>query len=272
MSFNPDGIDEESPMSQDATAVVGGNLLTTDAESLKSMKPEDLLKFTTELIEQIQSLQQSPEATRAARARCLADKLRDVLEAKHNSAEAKWQASRYIVNLIMSETMFENMPSGPRACMRDLVKSEINGGKLPQFRLSVGSRDNLFCIIANANTDNTYGFYMKSDQYLQHAGVFLELDEDTGALMFREDKPSMLGVTFGPEDGEKLLVIEAGDDEAGPVSGPQEKGVCKSEMRTFGGLPGVWRGGSHPKRWQTSPGAAPQCMGRGSGYPIRSIF
>ena len=43
-------------------------------------------------------------------------------------------------------------------------------------------------------------------------------------------------------------------------------------MRTFGGLPGVWRGGSHPKRWQTPAGTVPRAIGRGPGYPIRSIF
>ena len=44
------------------------------------------------------------------------------------------------------------------------------------------------------------------------------------------------------------------------------------EMRTFGGLPGVWRGGSHPKRWQTSPDTVSAVIGRGSGSPIRRIF
>jgi hypothetical protein len=48
--------------------------------------------------------------------------------------------------------------------------------------------------------------------------------------------------------------------------------VVSAEKRTFGGLPGVWRGGSHPKRWQTSPDTVSRVIGRGSGYPIRSIF
>ena len=43
-------------------------------------------------------------------------------------------------------------------------------------------------------------------------------------------------------------------------------------MRAFGGLSGVWRGGSHPKWWQTPPGPGPRAIGRGPGYPIRSIF
>ena len=180
MSFNPEGIDEESPMSQEATAVVGGDLLTTDAESLKKMKPGDLLKFTTELLGQIGSQLQSPEATRAARARRLADQLRGVLATKNFSAEAKWKASRYIVKLIMDETMFENVPSGPRASMRRLVKMEIKGGNLPMFRLSVGSTHDLFCIVPNATTDDTYGFHMRENQYHLHAGTFFELDDNTG--------------------------------------------------------------------------------------------
>ena len=46
----------------------------------------------------------------------------------------------------------------------------------------------------------------------------------------------------------------------------------KAEKRTFGGSPGVWRGGSHPKRWQTSPDTVSAVIGRGSGSPIRRIF
>ena len=50
------------------------------------------------------------------------------------------------------------------------------------------------------------------------------------------------------------------------------QGGAKAEKRAFGGSPGVWRGGSHPKRWQTSPDTVSRVIGRGSGYPIRSIF
>ena len=51
-----------------------------------------------------------------------------------------------------------------------------------------------------------------------------------------------------------------------------ESGVVRAQKRTFGGLPGVWCGGSHPKRWQTSPDTVSAVIGRGSGYPIRRIF
>jgi hypothetical protein len=52
-------------------------------------------------------------------------------------------------------------------------------------------------------------------------------------------------------------------------SGPHEKGVAPSvDYRVFGAGVLFQSGGER----RTSPGAAPQYMGRGSGYQIRSIF
>ena len=60
---------------------------------------------------------------------------------------------------------------------------------------------------------------MSSDQYIYHAGLFFELDETTGTLRFREDKPGVLGYKYEPARGKHRdpLVIEAGDGEQSPA-------------------------------------------------------
>ena len=122
-----------SALSQDATAVVGADLLDTDPASLARMDRAELEEFARSLLSQCQP--KSEAERRAHRARSLADKLRVVLDGVGSRAE-KWQGAKYIVTLILSETMFSGMTSGPRAAMRALIRTEILSGTRPhQFKI-----------------------------------------------------------------------------------------------------------------------------------------
>ena len=98
-----------------------------------------------------------------------------------------------------------------------MVRSEILDGKMPEFRLANGTDAHLFTGIPDAFDDGSYGFHMSPDQYIFHVGRFFELDETTGTLKFRGDKPDVLGYKYEPAQGKHPLVIEAGDGEAGAV-------------------------------------------------------
>jgi hypothetical protein len=80
-------------------------------------------------------------------------------------------------------------------------------------------------------------------------------------------KIGFLGPRKNPNPGALCTAL------ANSESGPHFKG-WKAEKRTFGGLPGVWRGGFSSKAVAnvTSPGTVPIVIGRGSGSPIRRIF
>ena len=93
--------------------------------------------------------------------------------------------------------MFQSMASGPTASVRRLVRSEILGGKLPEFRLAQRADAHLFTGIPDAFDDGAYGFHIKSDQYMYHVGLFFELDETIGTLRFR-DTPDVLGYAYEP--------------------------------------------------------------------------
>ena len=56
----------------------------------------------------------------------------------------------------------------------------------------------------------------------------------------------------------------------GPWSEPHIKGIKMADLGLKVGLSHTRGQSSHPKRWQTPPGAAPAAIGRGPGYPIRS--
>ena len=84
---------------------------------------------------------------------------------------------------------------------------------MPEFRLANGTDAHLFTGIPDAFDDGSYGFHMSPDQYIFHVGRFFELDETTGTLKFRGDKPDVLGYKYEPAQGKHPLVIEAGDGE-----------------------------------------------------------
>jgi len=57
---------------------------------------------------------------------------------------------------------------------------------------------------------------MEPVQYHKHAGMFFRLDEE-GIMQLKDTAPDMLCFQYNPEMGKEALIIEAGDDEKGPI-------------------------------------------------------
>ena len=115
--------------------------------------------------------------------------------------------------------MFSGMTSGPRAAIRSMIKTEVlimSGTQPHQFKISFGSHAELMTGVPRAFHDGSYGFAMEPVQYHKHAGMFFRLDEE-GIMQLREDKPDMLCFQYKPAMGKEALIIEAGDDEKGPI-------------------------------------------------------
>ena len=203
-----------SALSQDATAMVGADLLGTDPASLQRMDRAELEEFARSLLAQCQP--DSEAARRGKRARDLADKLRVVLDGV-GSREEKWQGAKYIVTLILSETMFSGMTSGPRAAMRSLLRTEILSGTQPhQFKISFGSHADMMAGVPDAFDDGSYGFAMNTGQIHKCAAMFFQLDE-RGIMQLRSDKPDMLCFRYDQTMGDIALIIETGDEEESTV-------------------------------------------------------
>ena len=139
-----------------------------------------------------------------------------VLDGVGSRAE-KWQGAKYIVSLMLSETMFSGMTSGPRAAMRALIRTEILSGTRPhQFKISFGSHAELMAGVPDAFDDGSYGFAMTTMQFHKHAAMFFRLDEN-GIMQLRDDKPDMLCFRYDQTMGDIALIIETGDEEKSTV-------------------------------------------------------
>ena len=113
--------------------------------------------------------------------------------------------------------MFNRMTSGPRAVIRALIKTEVLSGTQPhRFKISFGSHDDLMAGIPRAFNDGGYGFDMQPIMYHKHAGMFFRLDEE-GIMHLKDTAPDTLCFQYNPEMGKEALIIEAGDDEKGPI-------------------------------------------------------
>ena len=165
-----------SQFSQDPATMVGVDLSATDPAVISKMSREELEHFCAALLEGMQPA--SKKARRAFRARNLADQLRAVLGGG-GTGRVQWKSAKYNVSLILGETMFKWMASGPSASITRLVRSEILEGKIPEFRMANGTDAHLFTGIPDAFDDGSYGFHMSPEQYIYHAGLFFEIDEKT---------------------------------------------------------------------------------------------
>ena len=122
-----------SQLSHDPAAMVGVDLNATDPAVVSNMSKEELEHFCATLLEGMQPA--SEKERRVFRARNLADQLRAVLGGG-GTGRVQWKSAKYIVSLMLDETMFKSMASGPTASVLRLVRSENLEGEMPDFKLA----------------------------------------------------------------------------------------------------------------------------------------